>query len=317
MATIRQLATALFSLLFFLAAASSIHGQSNRSLASWRNTRNKQAVIDYVKTVSTPGHAWFVPPEYRIATFDMDGTLLVEKPVAMIEDFTKAYLEQVAESSPFLRNVQPYKAVFEKDLSYQENNIYQMLEAAYRGLSQEEYTKSVLNFVNTGKHPRFELPYFSLFYSPMLELILYLQDNGFRVFIVSGSSQGFVRSIVREKTGISNSNIIGTQAQLTYQSGGDKPLFMRDGNFRDLGVAGPGKPVAIEYQIGEKPILAAGNSIGDQQMFEYTSSNTYKSLVLCLEHDDDKREYAYDSGVTYRTDWLKISMKNDFAEFFK
>jgi pyruvate,water dikinase len=47
---------------------------------------------------------------------------------------------------------------------------------------------------------------------------------------------------------------------------------------------------AKDPKLGEKQILAFGNTLGDYQMFEYTSTNERRHLVMWLEHDDGERE---------------------------
>jgi hypothetical protein len=185
------------------------------------------------------------------------------------------------------------------------------------GITQAAYSRRAMEFAATHLHPRFQRPYASLFYAPMLELIGYLRANGFRVFVISGSTQAFVRAMVKGKTGIPNSNLLGSQAELTYAVQNGRAAFYRNGQFRHPLALGTGKALIIQYQIGEKPILAFGNSRGDQQMLDYTATNSRRHMVLFLNHDDAQREYAYGSQVHYQKDWLKINMKEDFARVFE
>ena len=55
-----------------------------------------------------------------------------------------------------------------------------------------------------------------------------------------------------------------------------------------------GKPVGIHKFIGKRPIAAFGNSDGDFQMLEWTTSGPGARLGLIVHHDDAAREYAYD-----------------------
>jgi phosphoserine phosphatase len=293
---------------------------ANDPLPSWRDTAHKKTIISFVKAVSTEGSADYVPMEKRIATFDMDGTIFVEKPMAVNFKFMLNSIKVIGENSSLLRQVQPYKAVLENDMPYIIGSSTQIGLTANMGNTEEQYTKSALDFVKKHKHPRYDTPYFNLFYTPMVELIDYLQSNHFRVYVVSGSLQSFVRAVVKEKIKkMPRSNLIGTRVSLTYQDFDGKTTFSRNGDFlRPTTVAHAGKPLMIALNIGEKPILAFGNSSGDQQMFEYTATNKrYRNLILCLLHDDAEREYVYPSGVKFEQDWLKISMKNDFSLVFK
>lgn len=316
MKTRQYLRITLYLFLLSWVALGAAYGQTENPLSSWRDTDNKHAIIAFVNAVSTEGSPDFVPEEYRIAAFDMDGTILIEKPFPVNGVFVQEYLKKVQESSPLFQNIQPYKAVRENDLSYLNSNILQIFTTAYMGYTEQEYQQSVVEFAKTSTHPRFKKKYADLFYKPMLELIAYLQSNHFRIYVVSGSTQGFIRGIVRCRLGIPKSNLIGTQTVLTYQSADEKIAFWRNGEYRTPASVGTGKPLMIEYQIGEIPILAFGNSDGDQQMFDYTATNSRKHLVLCLEHDDAEREYTYDSRVAYKPGWLKASIKDDFAVVF-
>ena len=54
-----------------------------------------------------------------------------------------------------------------------------------------------------------------------------------------------------------------------------------------------GKPVGINSHIGRRPIAAFGNSDGDRQMLEYTTSGSGVRYGLLVHHDDAEREFAY------------------------
>ena len=60
---------------------------------------------------------------------------------------------------------------------------------------------------------------------------------------------------------------------------------------------GPEKPVRIWNRIGRRPILAAGNTNGDDEMLIYTGTPTTPSLKLLVLHDDAEREFAYRGGT--------------------
>jgi hypothetical protein len=57
---------------------------------------------------------------------------------------------------------------------------------------------------------------------------------------------------------------------------------------------GPGKPVGIQKFIGRRPMLAFGNSDGDQQMLEWTAGGAGARFVGLVHHTDAEREWAYD-----------------------
>jgi phosphoserine phosphatase len=287
-------------------------GAAPDPLPSWHNTTNKQAIISFVSAITQKGGDNYVPATHRIASFDMDGTILVEKPQAAVLAFSKHTLTQIAQRNPNL-NVQPYQALRKGNINYLQQNMIQVLTAPFTGLSPNQYSDRVTTFAKSVKHPRFNKPYEQMFYQPMLELITYLLANDFHVHIVSGSDQSFVRAMAHPPTTLPYSNMAGAQIQYNFTENG----LTRTASYRPLGAVGDGKPKFIQYQIGAKPIVAAGNTAGDQEMFEFTSTHKeYPYLVLWLDHDDPTREYAYEGGVVPRKDWLKISMKEDFTRIF-
>jgi phosphoserine phosphatase len=292
---------AMVTLLLGLIAATSSYG--NDPLPSWNETDHKQAIISFVEAVTEEGNPDFVPETYRVATFDQDGTIFIEKPLVVLFEHLYNFFE-TQESGLVLVGREPG----EYDFSVSN----EVLLTAYKGYTVDQYNEDLLNFVKTTNHPRFNVPYFDLFYQPMLELIQYLRSKNFRVYIVSGSWQIFVRSVVGEKTGLRRSNMIGTQTKLAYEDGEIKLAGALTQPVSNL----EAKPEYIENNIGVKPILAFGNTLGDYQMFEYTSTNERRHLVMWLEHDDGEREYEYASHIEGESGWLKISMKNDFSTVF-
>lgn len=292
---------------------------SDDNLASWVRGADsiKQKIIDFVEQVSDKNSKHYVPESDRIATFDMDGTLICEKPVSLQEALAVSFLQTIANESPTLSKVQPYKAALNNDEDYLKDNFLQVLTAAYMGYPQSEYRKDVLRFINTEKHPELKELYGDLIYQPMVELLKYLKLKKFDVYIVSGSWQGFVRVVGKEKLGFRYSHLIGSKVELDFQLMGGNAVFLRAGESLEPANVKNGKPENIQAHIGVKPILAFGNSSGDQQMYEYASTNHYRHLILNLDHDDRTREYKYDGNVKYEKDWLKVSMKDNFKVVFE
>jgi hypothetical protein len=58
---------------------------------------------------------------------------------------------------------------------------------------------------------------------------------------------------------------------------------------------GPQKPISIHTNVGQRPILAAGNTDGDLPMLQLTAASPYRTLELAVHHTDAEREYAYDN----------------------
>ncbi|MBL4761359.1 MAG: haloacid dehalogenase-like hydrolase [Gammaproteobacteria bacterium] len=287
-------------------------------LPSWNDTKNKNKIVRFVKAVTRAGGKDFVPVDARIATFDMDGTILIEKPGGVF--FTALFTKQMTSGLPpqdlAILSAQVIEAIKANDMEF----LNQLAYTSYQGMTQTDAIENVLNFVENTEHPGFGATYIDLFYQPMLELIAYLEDNDFEVFVVSGSLQFFTRSVVNKKTNIKRTNLIGPRMILDYKTNPSHEQidFIRTGTVFPLEAVGNGKALAIDLNIGVKPILAFGNTGGDQQMLEYASTNTYRNLSLLLNHDDNARECAYPiAGATPQKDWVIVSMKDDFATVFK
>ena len=166
-----------------------------------------------------------------------------------------------------------------------------------------------------------------LVYQPMLELLDYLRENEFKVFIVSGGGIDFIRAFSEQVYGIPKENVIGTAIQTDFISEDGKSYLKRFPMIVPPIDDKQGKPVNLHRFIGRRPILAFGNSDGDIQMLQYTDDREGPALCLLLHHDDAQREWAYDQdskvghldkGLVEAKNrgWTVVSMKNDFKEVF-
>ena len=292
---------------------SSVQAATTNPLPSWNAGPNKQAILDFVQAVTDKNSKDYVPAELRIASFDMDGTILIEQPRPVIREFNLFYLKRLAQDNPNLK-VEPFEAVRKGDLDFLDKNLVLEAIEAGKGLSTNQYCQQVHAFGKTVKHPKFNRAYGELFYEPMLELISYLRENGFRVLIVSGSEQFFVRCMVHPATAIPMTELHGLKRELLFSDND----FLMGTQFLNDATVGIGKPITIHYATGAKPIFAFGNTSGDNEMLAYALSNkTHRSMALWLDHDDSAREYVYAGGVADITHLRKVSMKHDFAKIFK
>jgi hypothetical protein len=154
----------------------------------------------------------------------------------------------------------------------------------------------------------------------MVELLGYLEANGFSNHIVSGSGGDFMRSIAQEAFGIPPERVIGSTSALEYtdDDGGRithkaKLAFLDDG---------PEKAIQIWTRLGRRPLVAGGNSNGDLQMLDFARHQDRPSLRLLVLHDDVEREFAYTSGAEQAlakagtSGWTVVSMKDEFATVF-
>ena len=83
------------------------------------------------------------------------------------------------------------------------------------------------------------------------------------------------------------------------------------------------KSIYIEREIGQRPVLAFGNSGSDTSMMNYTidSRNKYPSLAYMVIADDNVREWGKQDFTKKSEEYIAqgyipISMKNDFAKIY-
>ena len=306
--------------------------KASAPLASWRDNDAKKAITEYVLRVTDEKSPDFVPAPERIAVFDNDGTLWPENPMPFQLAFALDELKRRLPDEPAWKEDAMVQAALEGDLptllADHYKGLFHIFALTGSGMTTVEFAVRVRNWLATAKHPRFHRPYDQLAYQPMLELLQYLRDNGFKTFIVSGGGADFMRVFSERVYGIPPEQVVGSNARTAYELRDDGPVLVKtlDHLFVD---DGPGKPVGIHQFIGRRPIACFGNSDGDLQMLEYTTiDNTRPSLGVIIHHTDAEREYAYDakpksSGklVTALADapkrgWIVVDMKNDWAEIF-
>ena len=294
---------------------------SDDVLASWNDGRAKEAIVEFVRSTTTPGSA-FVAPADRIAAFDNDGTLWVEKPAPPQFDFVfRVWAEEVA-ADPSLATQQPYKAIIEKDDAFfqgvatQDPQAVATLEAAFArtwtGTTPDVFDAQVRDWVATVKQPRFGVGYTELVYRPMLELFDLLKINDFRVFVCSGGGRDFMRVIAEDLWGIYKENVIGSAPEYEYKQG----TLVRGSETLGGLALGSGKPEHIFARTGRLPVFAAGNADVDIEMLECAR------FSFLVNHDDDDREYAYTAGAesslakAKELGWTVVSMRDDWSTVF-
>ncbi len=306
-------------------------------LASWNDGAAKDAIVDFVSSVTTSGGPAFVSPSDRVATFDNDGTLWLEKPMYIqLQHGLRAIGKMVADK-PEVRGRQPFKAVCEKDMAwfdqvedeYRKGNpsgIYTLASGvteALEGLTVEEFEADALEFLSTTQDARFNRPYKQLTYRPMVELVHHLQDNGFQVYLTSGGGRDFMRAVCEEIYDIPRAMAIGSSVTFEYaEDAHGVAQVMRTKEVEQPIDDGPGKPQHIHRAIGRRPIMAAGNSDGDIHMLKYAGGHAGPTLGLLVHHDDAEREYAYDGGAERALQlapdegWIIVSMQDDWKTVF-
>jgi phosphoglycolate phosphatase-like HAD superfamily hydrolase len=304
-------------------------------LGSWNDGPTKSSITDFVARVTEDGGADYVEPAARVAVFDNDGTLWPEKPLVIQLDFTIRRFSEMAEHDPALRTQQLYQAAYEKDLRWMgaamvkhysgdDSDLKLLLVAvpkAFQSVTIEEYDQRVRAFFDEADNPHLSRPYRLCGYAPMVELLRYLESNGFATYIASGGDRDFMRPIGEQMYGLPPERIIGIALGITYSSEGDHTALMYKGDM-DFFDDGPEKPIRIWSRIGRRPILAFGNSNGDVPMLAYAGSDTLPALRLLLLHDDAEREFDYVAGaeqaleVAAKENWTVVSIKNAWNNVF-
>jgi phosphoglycolate phosphatase-like HAD superfamily hydrolase len=300
-------------------------------LPAWNDGAVKKSITDFVARVTTQGGSDFVPVPERIATFDNDGTLWTEQPYYFQIAFALDRIKAMAPRHPEWKNKQPFKALLEGDkkmfAAAGKNGLLQVIAVTHAGMTVEDFTKTVIDWTETARHPRFNRPYTELVYQPMLELLAYLRANGFKTFIVSGGGIEFMRQWTERVYGIPPEQVVGSSGVVKYQIGADgKPELMKLAKIEFID-DGPGKPAGINRFIGRRPIFAFGNSDGDLQMLQWTMAGQGLRFAGIVHHTDAEREYAYDrESKVGKLDkaldeasakgWAVVDMKRDWNKVF-
>ena len=300
-------------------------------LPSWNQGLAKQAIIQFIQDTATPGSCDYIVPEDRIAVFDQDGTLWVEQPIYTQFFFVMDTIKELASKHPEWSNKEPYQTILQGDLEkikkFTVQEIEKVIAISHANITVEAFRESVKLWLSKAIHPRFKKPYTELVYQPMVEVIQYFQAHGYRVYIVSGGGQEFIRVYSEKVYGVPLEQVIGSTEKVKYEYQNGKPVLNKLSEVFFIDDKS-GKPEAIHFFIGKHPVAAFGNSDGDQQMLEWSQAFKGKSLQLLVHHDDPIREYQYDADSRIGTfskalmeeanekGWVIVSIKNDWKRLF-
>ena len=129
----------------------------------------------------------------------------------------------------------------------------------------------------------------------MVELLRYLDANGFSNYIASGGGRDFMRPISEELYGIPRDRVIGSSTALDYPT---------TAAARSCASRRPtSSTTARRSRSGSGAASAAGrssppgNSNGDIQMLDFTQHADKPTLRLLVLHDDAEREFDYTAGA--------------------
>jgi hypothetical protein len=312
--------------------------QAHDPLPSWNDGPAKQAILQFVRDTTEESSPKFVPTAERIASFDQDGTLWVEHPVYAQVVYCLERVPAVVKAKPELANVEPFKTVLSGDreavAKLSMKDLFEIVLATQSGMTVEQFSADVKKWLATAKDPRWKRPYTELTYQPMQEVLKYFRANGYRTYIATGGSSGFVRVYSEQVYGIPPEQVAGTTQPFKYGYDKDRrPILTREPKIV-LDNLDAGKIENFWLLYARRPHAAFGNSSSDdQQMLEYTGSGSGARLCMLVLHDDAVREYAYgpadglpDTKVGTFTQalydeaknngWTVVSMKTDWKQVF-
>ncbi len=297
-----------------------------------------QTLIGYVEAVTDENSPDFIPVDRRIAVFDMDGTVYAELFPTYLEYYMMAWRiladptfepdEEMLAVAHEIREGGPTHT-YAGDMA-----VRHAIQAAraYAGMTLTEFASFVTSVLVRDADGFTGMTYGEAFYQPMVEVIEYLQDNDFDVYIVSGSDRFICRTLFEGMVDVPDEHFIGMDVALeaSGQEGTDgldyvfKPSdkIIRTDRLlvKNLKM---NKVTAILREIGKQPVLAFGNTSGDTSMNLFTiTDNPYRSAAFMLIADDDVRDYGHpEKADELRARWEGygfnvISMKNDFRTIY-
>ncbi len=293
-------------------------------LPSWHEGKAKQRIVEFLQQVTTPDSEHYVVEEERIATFDNDGTLWVEKPLLAQMAFYKRKLldADVLKNGSKLKRAAHWSFKSIQGLV----ELVMLLIGYFRsGITTDEYREKVAQWIASAEHPRYQRKYTELVYQPMQEVMQLFAQHGFTNYIVSGGSANFIRPWADDVYNIPEDRIIGSSTK-TRLSKRDNELAVKLEPLPFSFEYRSGKVLGIERRLAKRPIAAFGNSLGDVEMLRWART-TKQSLCVLIHHTDAVREYKYGPDPRWHfgkstlafaeeLNWQVVDMKNDWRTMF-
>ena len=295
-------------------------------------------LIAYVEAVTDENSPDYIPPADRIAVFDMDGTLMGELFPTYLEYYMLAWrilkdptIEPDDEMLAVGRTLRDCALdnSFPADMPMQHAV---QAARAYAGMTLQDFSDFVTQILVREADGFDGMTYAECFYLPMVEVVEYLQENGFQCYVCSGSDRFICRVFIEGMLDIPYENIIGMDVALEASGQGETDGL--DYVFGSLDQVvrtdklliknlKTNKVLQIAQEIGRQPVLSFGNSSGDVSMHNYTIyNNPYKSAAFMLIADDDVRDYGNpEKAQGLREKWEAagfnvISMANDWRTIY-
>ena len=335
----KRILAAMTALMMALLLTVTAGAEEENIFADWNpDAPALKALIEYVETVTDESSPDYIPPVDRIATFDMDGTLCAELNPTYLEYYLLAWrilkdpsYEPDAEMLEFGRMLRDHAL----DKSFPDH--MDMLHAvhaakAYAGMTLTQFQDFVTNCLVRDADGFEGMTYANTFYTPMIEVVEYLQENGFKVYVCSGSDRFICRTYIEGVLDIPYEQIIGMDVavEATNQDGTDGLEYVYTSEdtivrtdtllIKNLKM---NKVAQIVKEIGRQPVLSFGNSGGDVSMHNYTIfNNRYKSAAFMLIADNEEQDYGNAEKVQpLKEKWEAsgyhvISMRDDFRTIY-
>ena len=316
--------------------------KASSPLSLWtQNAASAAALIDYIDAITDEDSADYIPVEDRIAVFDLDGTLFCETDpnyfdytllkYRVLED--PDYVDKASEFEREVANKIKEQNETGKSFAGLEVDHGRAVASAFAGMTVAQFNAYIQDFKQQPMPSYAGMKRGEGWYRPMLQVVDYLQDNDFTVYIVSGTDRLIVRGIVdNSPLRIPNRQIIGSDETIVSSNQGDTDglnYVFAEGDELILGGEfliknlKMNKVSVIMQEIGQQPVLSFGNSTGDSSMAEFvTSNNAYRSLAFMLCCDDTEREHGSQSkadkmyALCEEYDWVPVSMKNDWTTIY-
>ena len=316
-------------------------GKKEIPLSYWReNAAPAAALMAYLRDITDEKSPDYIPPEYRIAVSDMDGTLFCETDPTFF-DFRLFYYRVMADPG--------YKDIASEDVRKIARTLEEYVDTGimppgfevaigngiaqvFAGMTVAEFEDYVHEFANRPARGYDGMKAGEAFYRPMLQVLDLLKENGFVVFICSGTDRQVVRGLAGPGLDLPHRQVLGTEEVLVARDQGgtdgteyvfsvqDEVIFGGRIQGKNLKM---NKVSVIAQEIGQQPVLCFGNSAGDISMANYvTAGNRYKNLVFMLCCDDLERERgnlekaAAMEQECRKNGWIPISMKNDWKTIY-
>jgi hypothetical protein len=289
---------------------------SDDQLPSWNETDVKHSIVEFVHAVTDRSSSDFVPVDDRVAVFDNDGTLATEMPLYTQLAFAVA------------RSVELGQPITIEDLKTGGRaKVIELVALTHGSITTDEFDRVCRDWMAAATHPTSGRPFTAMVYQPMLELLRLLEDHEFTCWIFSGGGTDFMRSWAPSVYGLAPHRLIGSVGTTTSHNSEAGPE-LRKGTDIEILDDGPQKPISIHRHIGQRPLLAAGNTDGDLPMLQWTASNPHRTLQLAVHHTDAEREFAYDAdpvlgsgtqallNAATEPSWAIIDIANDWATIF-